>query len=894
MLKGRGREIGTLNELVDGVRDGHGHALVVRGEAGIGKTALLEWAVTGASGLRVMRATGAEFEMGLPFSGLHQLLGPLANRLDRLPEPQRDALEAAFGRRSGSAPDQLMVAMAALTLLSEIAEERPVLCVVDDVQWLDVASGQALAFVARRIAAEPIGLLLGLREPASSTNLAPLPSLSVEGLADEEARALLATVIHGPMDERVRDRIISEARGNPLALLELTAGLRPGEMAGEFGLQVRGGTTDDLFQRRLADLPEPTQLLLLAAAAEPIGDPVLLWAAVRRLGLDVAAAAPAEDTGLIEIDARVRFRHPLVRATVYRSASPSQRRTVHAALAEVTPDSDLDRRAWHQAQASQGPDEAVAAGLAASAERARTRGGVAAAAAFLERSAQLTPDAAPRLERTFTAARAKLDAGAPDEAETLLSTIDETALDQVAFARLEILRGQIAFAVRRGMDAPVPLLSAARRLESVNASMAREVHLDALFAAVIVGGDLTLAVDAAKAAVPADGPPSTVDFLLDGLTLLLSGDNHGGATLIHRALKEGDDAVWARRIPMVPTLSVEVWDLSPYTRILNRQISNARETGALTALPQALVNLGGALLRMGRLRTAASLLEQGRELVVATGTAPGYSHLTLAAWTGQSTTEEQIRVAIEDANVRGEGQMVAFAHFALSLYRNGIGDYQGALAAAQYATSHLDLFFKGLALRELVEAAVRADAPDVAAQAFIALQAGTQAAGTDWGIGTEHLCAALITQGEKADEHYRTALETMGRSEAGGDLARARLLYGEWLRREGRRSDARRVLRASHEELAEMGADGFAHRAARELNATGERARKRDTTTVDQLTAQELAIARLVSSGSTSKEISAELFISPRTVDAHLRNIFRKLSITSRRQLRDHSLKESV
>ncbi|GAA2396598.1 LuxR family transcriptional regulator [Nonomuraea africana] len=890
MLKGRQREIGTLTGLLDEARAGRGSALIVRGEAGIGKTALLEHAAQTGSAMRLLRATGVEFEMGLPFSGLHQLLAPLSGRLGRLPDRQREALETAFGLRSADAPDRLMVAMATLTLISEIAEERPVLCLVDDVQWLDEASAKALAFAARRIAAEPVAMLLGLRDPVRIPELDSLPSLTVPELSDSDARALLTAALHAPLDEPIRDRIVAEARGNPLALLELTVGIRPGEMAGGFGLPVRGGAMEELFRRRLDDLPDPTRLLLLTASAEPLGDPLLLWDAVRRLGLDVAAAAPAEDAGLLEIDARVRFRHPLVRSAAYRSASPSQRRAVHKALAEATdPALDPDRRAWHRAQAAAGPDEDIAADLAAAADRVRMRGGLAATAAFLERSAHLTTDPSTRLTRLLAAAGVKLDAGAPDDAVALLAHVDEAVLSPMAQAQVETLRGRIAFAVRRGMDASAPLLRAAQRVEPLNARLAREIHLDALFASVLaghLGGDIDTAVQAARAAVPAPHPPTVVDVLLDGLTLILTGDRPVGAALVRQALAEGDDAMWARRVQMVGALAFEVWDVDSYVSILNRQISRARTLGALTLLPQALSTVAGAHLRLGQLHTAASLLDQATELVAATGTAPSYPHLTLAAWQGDSATEDMVGAAVKDATARGEGLLVAFAHFALAIHRNGHGDYTGALAAAEYASSHLVLVFKGAASRELVEAATRADAPDIAQQAFADLRETTQASTTDFAAGTEHLCAGLITHGAQADHHYQAALEALTASGCLGDLERARLLYGEWLRRQGRRSEARKQLREAHEALTAMGAEGFAQRAARELGATGERARKRAAGDTDRLTAQELAIARQVAAGATSKEIAAELFVSPRTVDAHLRNIFRKLSITSRRQLR--------
>ncbi|MGI5286419.1 helix-turn-helix transcriptional regulator [Nonomuraea polychroma] len=891
MLFGRRQEISVLTGLLEGAESGRGAAVVVRGEAGIGKTALLEWALEASPEMRVLRATGVEFEMGLPFSGLHQLLAPLLNRLERLSAPQREAIEVAFGHREGVAPDRLMVGMATMSLLSEMASERPVLCVIDDAQWLDQVSAQALAFAARRIAAERVALLLGLRDPVRAPELDQLPSLRVSGLPDTDAHALLASVIHTPLDEQVRERVLSEARGNPLALVELTAGASPTALAGGYGLPLgEGGASEELFQRRLAELPAPTRRLLLIAAAEPLGDSLLLWEAARRLGIEVSAAAPAEDTELLQIDVRVRFRHPLVRSAVYRSASPMDRRAVHEALAEVTDaQSDPDRRAWHRAQAALGPDDDLAAELMRSAARARTRGGLAASAAFLERAAALTSEAGPRLDRVLSAAGTKLEAGAPHEASVLLGTVDETGLDPLRRARVELLRGQVAFAERRGADAPALLLQAARRLEPVEPRMARETYLDALFATVIVGSlgpGTDRAAQAALAAVPAPEPPNAVDLALDGLALAMTGDRRRGTPLLRRALAEGGEDVWGRRTQLAAVVAMEIWDLDLYTSILERHIERARVLGALTSLSQALSTLAAPYLRMGRFETAESLLEQAQELVMVTGTAPSYSHLTLAAWRGRRELDTLVETTVRDATARGEGMLVAFAHFALALHRNGYGDYGGALAAARYAASHLMFLFRGLALRELVEAAARANAPEIAAEAYAALRESTSASETDFGAGTEHCCAALVSSGREAEEHYLAALELLQRSGCLADLARARLLYGEWLRREGRRSDARKHLREAHASLSQMGAEGFAERAARELNATGERARKRNPSTFSELTPQELHIGRLASAGATSKEISAELFLSPRTVDAHLRNVFRKLGITSRRQLR--------
>ena len=499
------------------MRAGRSGALVVRGEPGVGKTALLEYVLERASGCRVARASGVQSEMELVFAGLHQLCAPMLDRLERLPGPQRDALGTAFGLARGVAPDRFLVGLAVLSLLSEVAEERPLVCLVDDAQWLDRASAQALAFVARRLLAESVALVFAARAPGEERELRGLPELMVEGLGESDARALLGSVLPGPLDERVRDRIVAETRGNPLALLELPRGLTPAELAGGFGLPdapALSGRIEESFRRQLAALPAATRRLLLVAAAEPVGEPVLLWHAAEQLGVGVEAAGPAAEAGLCEFGARVRFRHPLVRSAVYRAASPEDQRSAHGALAEATdPELDPDRRAWHHAQAAPGPDEEVAAELERSAGRAQARGGLAAAAAFLEQAALLTPGSARRTERALAAAQAKHQAGAPDAALELLATAEAGPLDELQRARVDLLRAQIAFAVRRGSDAPPLLLKAAKRLEPLDLTLARETYLEALSAAIFAGrlatgGGVLEAAEAARAAPPAPGPPA--------------------------------------------------------------------------------------------------------------------------------------------------------------------------------------------------------------------------------------------------------------------------------------------------------------------------------------------------------------------------------------------------
>src|SRR5271170_4454077 len=543
-LTDRRGERGVLDQLINAVRAGGSRVLVVRGEPGVGKSALLDYLAGRAAGCRVVRAAGVESEMELAFAGLHQVLAPVLDHLEGLPGPQREALRTAFGLSAGLVPDRFLVGLAVLGLVSEVAAERPLICVVDDEQWLDRASVQALGFAARRLAADPVGLVFAAR--VTGAELAGLPELAVEGLGEEDARALLDSVLTGPVDARVRDLIVAETRGNPLALLELPRGLKPAELAGGFGLPATvslPGRIEDSFRRQLEALPEQTRRLLALAAADPSGDPLLVWRAAGRLGIAVGAGAPAVGAGLVQFGARVRFRHPLARSAAYRSARVQQMQQIHAALAEVTdPAADPDRRAWHRAQAAPGPDEDVAAELERSAGRAQDRGGLAAAAAFLERAALLTPDLVRRAQRLIDAARAKRDAGALDAALGLLVATEAGPLDALQAAKVERLRGQIASDQYRGSDAARLLLRAARLLEALDAGLAREMHLDALGAALVAGdlerpGGVREAAQAARAAPPSPDPPRPVDVLLDAFALRLTEGHAAAAAAMTRALE---------------------------------------------------------------------------------------------------------------------------------------------------------------------------------------------------------------------------------------------------------------------------------------------------------------------------------------------------------------------
>ncbi len=867
----------------------------------MGKTALLDYAIGSASDLRVVRASGVESEMELAFAALHQLCAPLFDRLEGLPAPQRHALEITFGLSEGPAPDRFFVGLAVLGLLSEAAEERPLLCVIDDAQWLDKASAQALAFVARRLLAESLVMLFAVREP--TREFAALPERVIEGLRDFDARQLLTSVVPGRLDQRVADQLVAEARGNPLALLELPHGLTPTDLAGGFGLPealpLEGGI-EDRFMQRLEALPADTRRLLLLAAADPTGDPALVWRAAARLGLTAATLEPLAGADLIEIGARVRFRHPLVRSAVYRAAAPDERRRVRAALAEATDQRvDPDRRAWHLAEATAGPDESVASALERAAVRAQARGGLAAAAVFLERAAVLTPDPVRRAQRALAAAHTKYEAGALDDALALLATAETGGVDDLQRTHVDLLRAQIAFAVQRGGDAPRLLLEAARALEAVDPDRARTTYLEAIEAARFAGplarGADVVEVSKAALAGPAPRrPPRPTDLLLQGMATLPI-DGHAAAVPILKAALSAfreeatlppDESRW---ISLACRAAWDIWDEESWRVLITRELRRARDAGALTATPLLLSSLSYLQVLCGELSTSESLLDEIRATTAATGIP---AHLYVEIWVAALRGRESELLALvedftTDAKARGEGFALAFAGLAAAVMYNGLGRYEEAFAAVREAVDvepYSELSTPSAAA-ELVQAAARAGERRIAERALERLTLSTRPSGSDWALGVEARSRALLSDGDAADRLYQEAIERLRRTRVRVQLARTHLLYGEWLRRERRRFDARDQLRTALELFTSMGIEGFAGRAERELLATGERVRKRRIETREQLTAQEIQVARLARDGLSNADIGARLFISQHTVAYHLRKVFGKLDITSRNQL---------
>jgi DNA-binding CsgD family transcriptional regulator len=902
---GRTGELEILRRLIAKARGGRSAVLVVRGEPGIGKTELLRHLAAEAAGFWVARVAGVESEMELPFAGLYQLCAPMLGRLGSLAEPQRRGLSVAFGLAAGESPDRFLVALATLSLMAEAAEEQPILCVVDDAQWLDQASAQVLGFVGRRLLAEPIALVFATRTPipgdTAPDHLAGLPELRLGGLDDQSARALLATVASGPLDESVRARILEETHGHPLAVLELYRDRSAADLAGGFALPDARDLPERIehqYAARLAELPEDVQRLVLLAAAEAVGDPALILRAARLLGLDTGTVNLAAAADLLQFGANVRFRHPLVRSAAYRAAAAEDRRAVHEALAAATdPQADPDRRAWHRAHAAAGPDETVAQELINSADRALHRGGVAAAAAFWERAVLLTPDPGDRAARALTAAEAKYAAGDFEAAQALLVTAELGPLSELGGARVQRMRAQIAFALRRGGDAPPLMLQAAQRLQRLDAELAQQTYLEAMVAAIYAGRlargqDAKQVARAAKSATLAPSgpePPPHSQPLIHGLAVRLADGYAAAAPALKEALRR-----YRARPQELDWLSVsynvvamDLWDDEAWFELADRQARLARASGTLSWLPFALDYLAEIHVQAGELSKAAAVLME-RERVdqgPREATLP-YVPLLLAAWRGDA---EGARALAEEmthnAADRGEGTALTYTDYARAVLGNGLGDYRPAASAALAASAADEIVISPWALYELVEAAARSDQHDRARAAADQLSELAEASGSNWARGAAARSRALVSGGRAADEGYREAIELLGGTRMATHLARAELVYGEWLRRENRRVEARAQLRSAFDALASMGAAAFAERARRELQATGEKVRKRNDDTRVDLTPQEEEIARLADEGLSNQEIGAQLFIGRRTVEWHLGKVFAKLDISSRREL---------
>ena len=908
-LLGRRDECAALDRLVADVLAGTSRVLVLRGEAGVGKSALLGYLsgrIAGGAGKggewRIASAVGVESEMELAYSGLHQLCAPLLDHLDELPVPQRDALATVFGLSTGPAPDRFLVGLAALTLVAQAAEQQPLACIIDDAQWLDSASAQLLAFVARRLLAERVALVCAARTGIGDDVLAGLPALEIRGLSASDARPLLLGHVHGPIDAAVTDQIIAESRGNPLALLELPRTWQAADLAGGFGLpagQQVAGKIEHSYVQRLRLLPAETQLLVLTAAAEPLGDPVLLCRAAHALGIDMTAAGPAVDARLFQVRIRVEFTHPLVRSAAYRAADAADRRRVHRALADATDaQADPDRRAWHRARATSGQDEEVAAELERSADRAQGRAGLAAAASFLTRATELTPLPEARTRRALAAAFANVQAGDFESTRTLLTIARDGPVDELQRAQIDLVSAQMAFASSRGSEATLLLLAAAQRLQPLNLQLTRQTYLDA-FSAAQFAARLSESVGIAEVAQAAraaprrpEDEPAPGDLLLDAF-VTLTDDYAAAVPLSWAALATlrrdpGSARENLRWLWQGCVLALELWDDESAYDLSGHHLRLARQTGALSELPLALGSRTPVLVFRGELAAAAALVEESRSVHEAAGIAEApYGALILTAWRGQAAeARELIEVTIGEASARGEGVGVAICEYSHAVLCNGLGQYDEALAAARSACADpREMVAHNWGMTELIESAAQTGRTDLAKETLQRLTTKAYACRTNWALGIEARSRALLSDGDTAERGFREAVDHLSRARVRSELARAHLLYGEWLQQSNRRADARSELARAYEMFTAMGMDGFAERARRDLMATGAAVRQRTADATEQLTEQEALIARLARDGLSNPEIGAQLFISARTVEWYLRKVFTKLGISSRRQL---------
>jgi DNA-binding CsgD family transcriptional regulator len=915
-LLGRGPERFALDGLVAAVRAGESRVLVLHGPAGVGKTALLDHTEATAAGLRILRTTGLAAETELSYAALHRLCAPLFDRMPKLPPPQRTALQTVFGTRDGRPPERFLVALAVLGLLCDVSAEGPLLCVVDDAQWLDRPSAQVLGFVARRLLAESVGLVTAARDHAP--DLRGLPELEIAGLPDADARALLRSVTHGPFDPHVLDRIVAETRGNPLALRDLPHGLPVPRLAGGFALLSADSPDDPALRARIAALPAPARLLLLIAAAEPVGDPALVWQTADRLGVTPASALGAGLEGLLAFDVRVIFAHPLVRSSAYRSAPDEHRRRVHRVLAELTDErTDPDRRAWHLAAAAPVPAESVAVALELAAGRARARGGLAAAAAFRQRAVALTPDPARRAARAAAAAEVSLRAGDLESASTLAGLAARDTDGDFVRARAHLVQARLAlldgarwaltgsFSPPESADpgsvggaplrrsggaasdaaggAPLgarpgradtalsAMLAAARRIEPFDVGRAREAYLLAWDAAARAGHGLAAV---SRAVPPAAAEPGLVDLILTGYARLVTGGPGEALPMLRRAAA----GLAARPVParwgwLAGGVGAALWDDGALRDTLGRAADAARAAGALADLPRSLVPLAVATAWTGEFGVATAIAAEAGQVGKAIGV----------------PVDPDARLLI--AALRGDGAAAPgpAGLWTAAVLGNGLARYEQALDAARAAVESSDPWISRWALPELVEAAVRVGDDELARTALAELAEATGPCDTDWAQGVTTRSRALVSDGPAARLLYAEAVERFGRTRLRPELARAHLLYGEWLRRRRQRVEARAQLRTAYEMSSAIGMAGFAERARRELLATGETARRRtpEAATDGELTAQERQIALLVRDGLSNPEVGSRLFLSPRTVEWHLRKVFAKLGIGSRRQLRE-------
>jgi DNA-binding CsgD family transcriptional regulator len=872
----------------------------LRGEPGVGKTALLDYAAGRANGARVLRATGIETESELAFAGLHQLLGTDVERIDSLPAPQAAALRGVFGLAEAEGADPFLISLGVLSLLAELAEEQPVLCVVDDAQWLDDPSASALLFVARRIEAEGIVFVFAVREGEERRFDAPgLPSVAVAGLDETAARALLEGRVGDGLAPAVREQLVAETAGNALALLELPATLSSDQLSGREPLTqpVPIGTgLEAAYLSRVHRLPDATQTLLLFAAAEDSGELAVILRGAASRDITGDALEPAERDGLVTVmDGRLHFRHPLVRSAIYQGATFAERQRTHVALADALDEADVDRRAWHRAAAAEGPDEEIARDLEASAERASVRGGHAAAATALERAAGLSADDRNRTLRLLGAADAAWLAGKTERARALLT---DAGLRGPADLKVHVTKLQGRIDVRSGVfaDACADLMAAARGLAESDPATALELLAEAEDATFYTGNlELILEIGELAESIAAESTAGDrfTSLLLIGLRLGFAQGTAAGTPMLREALELGKNSTNIDVLLRAGRISAFLGDGVTGALLTERALRVARESGSVATLPRVLAPAAWVEWRLGRYPSARMYGTEALRLATETGQERGMALTSLALVAGSQGRDDECRAnaheAMERAHERGASLLQSQACWALGLLELGHGRFDEAARTLERGFGGDGSFAHPALARHMipdyVEAAVRAGRLEGLDGTVDVYELWAQNSNQPWSLGLLEGCRALISDGDDAEAHFRRSLELLPAAQRPFEYARTELLLGEFLRRNRKRREARDYLRAAMTAFEQLGAAPWEERARNELRATGETARKRDASTLGDLTPQELQIARLVASGARNREVAAQLFLSPRTIDYHLRKVFMKLGISSRAEL---------
>jgi DNA-binding CsgD family transcriptional regulator len=900
-LVGRDREIGALRDLVDRARSGSGAALVVRGEPGVGKTVLLDELEGLAHDFQIIRAEGIESEVKLGYAALHRILRPFLNRTNELSSPQRDAVEAAFGLRETGRSDQFLVGLAALTLMGDPERDAPLLVIVDDAHWLDDDSLIALAFVGRRLQADGVALVFAAREWfVEQGSISGLPELLVTGLAEAPARELLASLAATPVNKKVAKAIVDATAGNPLALTGLAQELTESQLAGMSPLPdplPTSGLIEARFARQVRLLPRETQIALLLAAAEPTQDLAVIDRAAKELGTSVAALEPAEALRLITTGSGIAFRHPLIRSAVYSSAPSALRRKAHLALASAVGRADSERWTTHRALAALGPDDELAQALEESAVLARARGGYTAETVLLSRSAELSPGSRDRSRRFLAAAQAANLAGNPAQARALLETAGRMGLDESDRARAQLLDGLLSVSLGNGSRAPALLLEAAKSLSPLELQLSRRALLASLSALQAAshcaeGATGVQIGEMALASLEHGAGDPTIDSLLRGVASVYARDYQTAVTALRSALVTFQQmpaesiAEWR---DIGPFITNALWDPDARKVVTALLDTAAREHGSILALQPTLLASAAERLREGRFSEARALHSELLEITKAVGGLTFFYALLdaeLVAWEGEGdVARTKINQLIETATALGSGGSVLHGFYSMSILELGLCRYSEALTAARTLEDAGMPAWSSFWLPQVVEAGMRCAEIKIATEALEQIEEQAHIVQTPYALGMMWRCRALVWENDQGETSFNKALEHIGKSPWRTEVARTHLLFGEWLRREKRRADARVELRTAHEMFQTMGAGAFAERARLELEATGERARPRSVQSPTELTVRELQIARLAGDGLTSREIASQLFISPHTVEYHLTKVFQKLGVRSRRYL---------